>query len=206
MQERKLSGDLIDRAQRDFEHLFERDVLPGKGGVIQFDIAHPKYHFLDYLVACRDTYLHGSNNTTLAVLEPRKATGIVTGQAETAVYATRDVLEAIFFAIIDRSKVPFFATRVDPHCFFIARESVVHDPWTEGMVYILNRNTFEGSSGGFPVSYRTVAPVAKLLVDFSDFPLLDRVLPIDSTAQVRDKYQQFKQAYLSSIGLRPNLR
>lgn len=152
--------------------------------LINYNIAHPKHLFLRYLVEEKGMYLHGSNIKDLKALTPKKATGTVTGQAETAVYATMNVIMAIFFAIIDRSKVPFFATRVHPDRIFVARAALDQAPWVEGMVYLFGPDSFESKAGGHPVSYQTVYPVGKLPVQPDDFPFLDQVVPIDSLDDV----------------------
>jgi len=135
---------------------------------------------LHYLVHEKGMHLHGSNNKDLNVLNPQKATGTVAGQAETAVYATVDVLMAIFFAVIDRSKIPIFATLSTPYQFYIARTALLERPWIEGMMYIFDTDSFESNAGGHPVSYEEVSPIGKLLVRPDDFPMLDEVQPIDS--------------------------
>ena len=179
----------------EFKNIFSTQVRSGTGKLIDWPEYLPKHEFLEFLVKHKDVCLHGSNNKHLTVLEPKKASSPVAGQAETAVYATTDTLMALFFSILDRPKVPFFATRSDPPFFFVAREALSLKPWTDGMMYIFNRSAFESTAGGHPVSYHAVSPIAKLQLVYTDFPLFDRVFPIDSLEEIDSKFERLKKEF-----------
>ncbi len=192
------SSAVTDLHKTDFENLFDRDVECNEGKLIEYDSPHPKYRFLEYLARFKNACFHGSTDKQLVALEPRRATGTGTGQAETAVYVTTDVFMAIFFAIIDRTRVSYFATRHDPNAYFVDRKGLGQNPWVEGIVYICSLDAFESKGGAYPVSYDAVSPMARLWVLPQDFPLFDRVHPIDKIAEADSKFDLIKAQMCTS--------
>jgi len=169
------------------------------GGWIDYRLATPKWQFLSYLCQSKNLVLHGSQNLTLDEVEPRRALDIRAFSAQEAIYATTDGIWVMYFAIVVRKKyspLSLFNScldiRISPeqtlgplYFFSITHSALVQNPWSEGTVYILPRETFTqeppqqmfGAELIFPhwVSFQTARPVAKLLVKPQDFPFLAQV-------------------------------
>ncbi|HUS13480.1 MAG TPA: hypothetical protein VM536_00490 [Chloroflexia bacterium] len=164
----------------------------GPGSVIAWQGAYPKHEFLTYLAECGGLLMHGSNRTAIRVLQPRSQVNYL-GERVRAVFATPDGIWPMFFAVLDREVYEgslrngcFFVT--DPagetrkcYHFSINRELLPHQPWTEGMIYILDRAGFTRvhDLAGNPLeewtSLAPVRPLARLPVAPEDFPFLAQV-------------------------------
>ena len=119
--------------------------------VIEYNCAHPKHEFLQWLVAEFGVVLHGSNHRDLEVLVPQKATGDPPEQSLNAVYATTDGAEAIFFAVLDRGAFRVagggsFTTIPPEQTYAVSREVLERKPWGNGCVYIFERQCEAGAT------------------------------------------------------------
>jgi hypothetical protein len=169
------------------------------GSFVDYHLAYPKWQFLSYLCETRELVLHGSQNPSIGVVEPRQANDIRAFSDQRAIYATTDGIWVIYFAILERKKYPemsLFNTclraRISadqlslPMYFFSISHSVLlQKPWGEGVIYILPREPFEqeasqqmqGMEIVFPhwISTIPATPVARLQVGWQDFPFLDQI-------------------------------
>jgi hypothetical protein len=166
---------------------------------IDYQLSYPKWQFLSYLCNSREFVLHGSQNMSIQMVEPRKATDIKACSNQKAIYATTDGIWAIFFAIVDRRNFQplslfnsCLSIRVSaddvlgPLYFFsITHSALIQQPWCEGTVYILPRVGFTREAAQqvsdaeivFPHWYSSqpATPVARLSVLPDDFPFLRQV-------------------------------
>jgi hypothetical protein len=156
----------------------------GDGTIAAEACPYPVHEFLTYLVLEHGLLLHGSNDLTLDVLEPRPAHDY--GTELQAVVACDDGLWPIFYAVLarDRSDGVFTA------CLHLGRpprlrrfyafatSSDPADPasWTRGAVYAVPRDGFRREWGREWVSPNAVHPVLRVLVGPEDFPLRQAVV------------------------------
>jgi hypothetical protein len=187
--------DLTSEKQAAFESLFKAP----RETFIDYQLSYPKWQFLSYLCSSRDLVLHGSQNTSIQIVEPQKATDIKAISSQKAIYATTDGIWSIFFAIVDRKNfqpLSLFNSclniRVSPdnilgplYFFSITYSALVQSPWCDGTVYVLPRDNFEqetvqqilGADVLFPhwISREPASPIAKLIVQPLDFPFLSNI-------------------------------
>lgn len=169
------------------------------GEQIVYQLPFPKWQFLTYLCETKPVILHGSQNGDIPLVKPQQARDIREFSKQRAIYATTDGIWVIFFAILDRKTYrsmslynACFRVQVSedqwslPYYFFSITHSVrTQDPWLNGMIYILPRDSFEkepnqqvmGVTLDFPhwVSPSPAKPLAKLIVGPEDFPFLSEI-------------------------------
>jgi hypothetical protein len=198
--------DLTPSERAAFEDLW---LSTAPGNFIDYRLSEPKWQFLSYLCETRELVLHGSQDRSINVVEPRQAQDIRTYSNQHAIYATTDGIWVIYFAIVDRKRYPevsLFNSCLrasidngqlsDPLYFFSITHSVLlHKPWCEGTVYILPRQTFvqeaaqqlQGYNIIFPhwTSVSPAKPIAKLVVEPQDFPFLAQIHGHDDEKLVR---------------------
>jgi len=161
-----------------FESLIA-DALGGNGTLDAAACPYPLHELLTHLVARHGLLLHGSNDATLEVLEPRPAHDFDTELR--AVVACDDGIWPIFYAVVarDRSEGVFTACLHlgrPPHprrLYAFATSSDPADPtsWTRGAVYALPRKGFRREWGQEWVSAESVRPLLRIPVGAEDFPL-----------------------------------
>jgi hypothetical protein len=178
-----------------FERLYGDQVQSGNGRPVSYGLDAPTWQFLCWLVENKDVLLHGSNNSDLRSLDPRRAADESEFGGQLAVFAASDGIWAMFFAIANRQVARSLVNTcfsVDEggewktyYYFSVNADAFEGDPWQEGTVYILPRAGFvrEGGSGVEPptelahqwASTLPVSPVASMRVTPKDFPFLDDV-------------------------------
>ena len=140
--------------QQAFERLFQATPV---GGLIDYQLPYPKWQYLSWLCETKELVLHGSQNLGIDTVEPQQARDIKAFSKQDAIYATTNGIWVIYFAIIDRKNFPGLSlfnsclqVRIaadqwsEPFYFFsISQFARIQNPWCEGMVYILPRQTFE---------------------------------------------------------------
>ena len=190
------SFDLTPVKQTAFENLCQSTPT---GSFVDYRLSYPKWQYLSYLCETRELVLHGSQSQGIGEVEPRQANDVKAFSNQRAIYATTDGIFVIYFAILDRwkySEMSLFNSclraRVsseqfsDPMYFFSITHSVLlQEPWCEGMIYILPRQSFkqevvqqmQGVEIVFPhwVSTSPANPIAKLHVGPQDFPFLAQI-------------------------------
>jgi hypothetical protein len=187
--------DLTTEKQAAFVSLFDSS----RETLIDYQLPYPKWQFLSYLCSSRDLVLHGSQNMSIEMVEPQKATDIKAISNQKAIYATTDGIWSIFFAIVDRKNfkpLSLFNSclniRISPdnilgplYFFSITHSALIQQPWCDGMVYLLPREEFiqeaaqqvSGAEIVFPhwYSYKPTAPITRLPVQPSDFPFMRQI-------------------------------
>lgn len=190
-----------------FERLFEAAYAQGPGARIVYDLPYPKYLFLEHLSAARGLLFHGSNNRAIDVLRPvRFTTDSSEFGSQDAVYASQDPLWALYFAVLDKSKIRGTSngairllhedgTQLRRYYFAMDAGDLRGQPWAPGAMYILPGEGFEPDPEMHEMQvgpYRVVAthwiyrgelaPLARLDVEPEDFPYLHRHWGYDSAA------------------------
>lgn len=156
-----------------------------------------RWQFLCHLADTRGLVLHGSGNPDITLFEPRQSIDLTEFGNQKAVYAAGDGIWAIFFAIVDRSRIPTVTNacvrlaspdgEVSPplYVFSISRSAMPERPWRSGTVYVLPGDTFSLQPplpfGELEVripqlaSLVAVRPIARVAVEPSDFPFLAQI-------------------------------
>ena len=177
---------LTEKKVRSFEQFFDKIRNKNNTGGVEYRNQYPKWELLQYLADHKGLFLHGSNRMDINELLPREQTDF-SGMEVKAVFATRDSIWAIFFAIVDMQvyrgslrnacwEIRDAGGKVRRYYFFsLNREILVEQPWTEGMVYFLPGETFRPALTGMVrfdewLSVDSVKPVASLCVSPRDFP------------------------------------
>ena len=151
------------------------------GGVIDASsIPYAAHELLTHLVLHHGLLLHGTNNTELTLIEPRPAHDF--GTHVEAVVAADDGIWPLFYAVVARDRLEGVFTA----CMHLGRPPRQRrfymfrvfgaDPrdettWTHGAVYAVSREGFRREWGNEWLTGREVAPVLRVLVQPSDFPL-----------------------------------
>jgi hypothetical protein len=151
------------------------------GGVIDASsIPYAAHELLTHLVLHHGLLLHGTNNTELTLIEPRPAHDF--GTHVEAVVAADDGIWPLFYAVVARDRLEGVFTA----CMHLGRPPrqrrfymfrvLGADPrdettWTHGAVYAVSRAGFRREWGNEWLTGKEVAPVLRVLVQPSDFPL-----------------------------------
>jgi hypothetical protein len=186
-----------------------RMVEEGRGDVLPYDLAIPKWQLLSRLTRTADVVLHGSSRPDITDFRPRRPVDVDDFSRQHAVYAASDGVWPIYFAIVDRTRVGSLLNACftvldgrpgdeEPTYYFFSIEQSALDarPWRDGTVYVLPRRSFVRQPrtriGGRLVQVQqwasadAVRPLARVPVTPADFPFLDSVLPHDP-ALVRER-------------------
>ncbi|MDP5275433.1 hypothetical protein [Chengkuizengella axinellae] len=155
--------------------------------LVQYNLFIPKYKFMQYLAETKDIIFHGSNNSGIAVFEPRKQT-LYNGKLTNAVFGSKDPIWPIFYAVFNRALLTgnFRNGCVTAdgkqyfHFYSIDSETMDKKPWMSGMVYGIPADSFihvskERVQFAEWISLKKVRPTIKLKVDPSDFYYLKNV-------------------------------
>ncbi len=174
--------NLDDEKVQAFEDLFQSTLDRSIGGVIDYNLIYPKHEFLTYLLGHKSVVLHGSSQMDIEVFVPiRKSFETEEGKDVNGVYAAPDAILTTYFASCDRTKIAStnngYSTMKDAlgrkrrfYLLAIGIDSDREDPWSDGMVYILPRDTFIKVQEWEWVSKVPVQPLAKLPVCRKDIP------------------------------------
>jgi len=194
--------EIPSQTRSDFDQLLAQLTADRTNTPIDYTFPVPKWQFLCYLADRWGVVLHGTGDPHIQVFEPRPSNDLTDFGAQTAVYAARDGLWAMFFAILDRQRYPLATTNacvqlVDAagqasapqYVFGISRPALLQKPWRTGMIYLLPGDTFVNQPylrfGAYAVrvpqlaSLAPVTPFARLAVDPDDFPFLADIRGID---------------------------
>ena len=190
------------KKERLFSELYEEILAKKDGDYIDYRASFPKKDFLAYLLSQKDVLLHGSNNNNIQELEPRQANCISKELGNMkGVYSVDDPVLPMFYAIKDKHKFRGFAVSgIDNnqegdapkknYIFKVSKEAYDAKPWSEGVVYILPRESFkqvaddDGELTNEWFSIEPVKPLAKLKINPQDFPYLDKIQPLDDKEEL----------------------
>ncbi|MCC7360805.1 MAG: hypothetical protein IT317_15085 [Anaerolineales bacterium] len=205
-------AELAAQTQAAFDQLLAQAAAAGPQAPIDYALPAPKWQFLCYLADQHGVVLHGTGDPDIRLFEPRRSHDLMEFGAQTAVYAARDGLWAMFFAVVDRTRYALTTTNaciqlVDAagqagpprYVFGISREALQQRPWRAGTVYLLPGETFVNQpplrSGPYEVrvpqlaSLTPVRPLARLAVTPDDFPFLADIRGIED-----DRLAEYGQA------------
>ena len=152
-----------------------------EGGVIDASAtAFPAHQLLTHLVERHGLLLHGSNHSSLEVLEPRPARDF--GTSVDVVVATDDGIWPLFYAVVARDRVDGVFTacmhlgrRPSLRRFYLFRvfgaNPHAETTWTDGVVYAVPKDGFRREWGNEWLRSNAVTPVLRVLVRPDDFPL-----------------------------------
>lgn len=170
----------------------------GDGTVNTAACPYPVHELLTHLVDRHGLLLHGSNHTTLEVLEPQPAKDLDTTLH--AVVACDDGIWPMFYAVVARDRVEGVVTA----CTHLGRRrfyvfAVFGDPsapttWVDGVVYALPGAGFRREWGNEWVSPDSVQPQLRVRVGPTDFPLLDTVVGLTAPMGFRKMVGQLRAA------------
>ena len=183
----------IDSARR---RAFEDLIASARSGNGTLDAAacpYPLHELLTYLVVEHDLLLHGSNDGTLEILEPRLAQDYETKLH--AVVASDDGIWPMFYAVVARDRIDGVFSACTHlgrpprlrrfYMFAIGGDAAASTSWTRGTVYVLPRAGFHREWGHEWVSSDAVRPLLRLSVGPEDFPRRDTVIGLSSPDEFR---------------------
>lgn len=170
----------------DFEKIY-LDAIKNNSEII-YSSQYPKYRFIEYISLSKPVIMHGSNNKEIIEFETRRQT-LFNGKYVDAVFATKDGIWALFYAVFDRHKLvdnfrnACLTVRRDNNKYYffsLTQDTLNKIPWTNGMVYFLPQEFFERVSSSIVsfdewISRTPVKPLTKIEVEPQDFSLLDKV-------------------------------
>jgi hypothetical protein len=191
-------AELDPETRASFDALLSDTLEKGQGIEIDYNLPAPKWQFLCYLCDQKGLLAHGSGNPNIDEFEPRQSDDIGEFGNRKAVYAASDAIWAMYFAIVDRDRyvtsltnacatiVEYDGSIHGPYYFFsINADALPHNPWRQGTIYLLPRDTFEHQGRqqfkGMTIeiaqwaSLVPVTPLAKITVDPQDFPFLSQI-------------------------------
>jgi hypothetical protein len=168
----------------------------------------PRWRFVEWLTRQDKVIFHGSPKPDIEVFRPVRRSVELMNHAGTgnlaAVYGTSFGLWAMWFAVLDRSRlqgsirngVVRWTDRngraLDVYHFSVHHEHVGEDIWHSGTLYLLARRAFRPNSlfpGGPPTgewaSPEEVEPLKRLAVDPDDFPFREQVGGHDDRELIR---------------------
>jgi len=180
-----------------FENLYQQ-MVQKPTDFIEYTTSYPKHEFLDFLSKTKGFMLHGSYIVGTHELEPRMANCISKkfGNLK-AVYATQDAILPIFYAIGGTKRFPEFDATISAgftdktdretgktirtYTFKADEETLRRKPWSEGVVNILSKDSFEQGTDDNGrlldefISRTPITPIARLKVVPEDFPYLNDI-------------------------------
>jgi len=152
------------------------------------------WQFLCALAARRQIAFHGTGDPGIERFEPREPVDFAPFGQQRAVFATSDPIWAMFYAIVDRTGYELTLNNGclvlddlgESHYYFsVSRQALDRQPWRTGYLYLLPADTFVEQPGATYAGHAAhvpqlaspvaVEPFARLRVEPSDFPFLDRI-------------------------------
>ena len=152
------------------------------GAEVPYDLPQPKWIFLHHL-ARSGQVLSGSNELDIEEFRTRANRDAHNRPIEAA-FATDDAIWAMYFAVVRREGNTYgyinwccHVRNESRYLFSIGRDPKDAVAWTEGMVYVLPRDTYAPTPDSRElVSLVPVRPRARLRVEPDDFPFRHRTM------------------------------
>lgn len=178
---------IVSREEEEqFQRLFDVSCqTPGQ--LIDYNLSAPKSKFLHYISVNKRIVFHGSNNKNITSFEPRQQT-LFNGKMATAVFASKDPIWPIFYAVLDKGKVvsnfrngSLSTDRKKKYHFYsLTKQTHEKNPWTTGMIYFLPEESFTYIGNGAVqfdewISTQSVSPLAKMEIKPEDFYFMEKV-------------------------------
>jgi hypothetical protein len=188
-----------DADEEDSYRALEDSILRNSGDRnLEWHHPWPKWRFIEWLSRRGKFIFHGSPVADLDSFLPRRNSVEIMDTGGTgnraAVYGTPFGLWAMWFAVIDRSKLKGTIRNgvmswrdksgglVDLYRFTVHEDFLGGDIWRSGTLYLFSRADFEpipfypgGPASGEWASTSELQPLARLIVDPVDFPFLGQV-------------------------------
>lgn len=173
---------LDDEKVKAFDDMYQSTLDRGIGSAINYNLVYPKHEFLTYLIEHKNVVLHGSSQADIEVFLPiRKGFETEEDKDANGVYAAPDAILTTYFASCDRAKIAItnngYSTEKDAsgrnrrfYLLAIGIDSDRENPWSDGTVYILPRDSFVKIYEWEWVSKVPVQPLARLPVCREDIP------------------------------------
>jgi hypothetical protein len=165
---------------------------------VPYNLPYPKHMFLSYVTDCKQLLIHGSPVLDIDILKPvRHSRDVNTTGHEDKLLAASDGLRAMWFAILDKSRMGGITCNEsrmatdesgNPYVlyFFSVGKSVVYNfPYNKGMMYVLPREPFTSQSGIEWATSESVKPLVRLPIDPKDFPYLDCVKGVEPEPMIQ---------------------
>lgn len=172
--------------EKQFNDLYEA-ALTRSDRLIEYNLPIPKYKFLYYISNNKPIVFHGSNNKLIDSFEPREQT-LYDGKIAKAVFATKDPIWPVFYAVLEKGKIlgDFRNGSLSTngrkwfHFYSLTKSTILNNPWTSGMIYLLPEHSFLFLGKGVIqfnewISDMNVSYIAKLEVKPIDFYFLNKV-------------------------------
>ncbi len=155
----------------------------------------PKWAFLIWLTHHKNYLVHGTGDSSILEFEPRQSDDANWFGNQNAVYAASDGIWAMFFAILDRPKIPMSISNAaiqilvpqprDIYFFSVQDTALEQKPFRTGRVYVLPKQGFkqQPKDEREGVSYQAhhwanlnpVKPLFSVQVEPTDFPFLESI-------------------------------
>jgi hypothetical protein len=155
----------------------------------------PTWAFLIWLTHHKNYLTHGTGNSSIQTFEPRQADDANWFGNQNAVYAASDGIWAMFFAILDRPRIPMSISNaaiqiaLEPPqdiYFFSAQDTALEQkPFRTGWVYVLPKQGFDqqpkdqrdgiGFQAHHWANLNPVQPLFRVKVKPTDFPFLESI-------------------------------
>jgi hypothetical protein len=195
----RLEGLAWDAGEEDMYRNVADGILENRDGrTLELDDRWPKWRFVEWLSRQGQFIFHGSPLADLDSFLPRRNSVEIMDHGGTgnraAVYGTPFGLWAMWFAVIDRTKLKGsirngvmswpdrWGDPVDLYRFTVHKDFVGGDIWRTGTLYLFSRADFEpipfypgGPASNEWASTSELGPLARLTIDPGDFPFLNQV-------------------------------
>ncbi|MEK0316117.1 hypothetical protein [Cohnella sp. 56] len=169
-----------------FSRIYETAVSTHTEIVIESSFV--KSRFIQYVCATREVVVHGSNHSGIDEFIPKRQT-LFDGKYVNAVFATKDAVWGIFYAVFDRRKLvgsfrnACLKLREDDSSYYffsLTPNTLDKKPWTTGTIYFLPQKYFDRSKKGIVsfdewTSQVAVKPLTQLQVGPQDFGFLKSI-------------------------------
>lgn len=171
-----------------FDEVLDSALAAGPDRPADYRLDAPKWQFLCHVADRVDYVLHGSGNPGISEFTPGRPRDLTEFGGRLAVFAAVDGVWPMFYAVLDRDRVPLSmcngcvkAGDETRYYFSISAPALEQRPWRTGTVYLLPSATFDlesakgeirSAQAASPVSVR---PLAKFTVAPDDFPFLGDV-------------------------------